>query len=66
MGSWTCSICDVEERWPTKQQALNHIEDHHIDILLRSVLERSSKEPTEELDFDPHEPVVRSEPVEDA
>ena len=60
MGSWTCSLCDTEERWPTKQQALDHIEANHMDILLRSALERSEKDPNEELDFNPHEPVVDS------
>jgi hypothetical protein len=50
MGSWTCSLCETEKRWPTKQQALEHIEENHLDSLLRASLERAEKNPTESLE----------------
>lgn len=49
MGSWTCGLCECEERWPSKQAALGHIEDHHLESLLRASLERSDENPTEAL-----------------
>lgn len=54
MGSWKCSLCPESEdeektRWPTKQQAMDHIEENHIETLIRASLERSSKDPTEDL-----------------
>jgi len=52
MGSWTCSLCDTEKRWPSKQKALDHVEDEHLDTLLRASLERSEDDPTEDLDVD--------------
>lgn len=59
MGSWTCSLCETEDRWPSKKQAMEHIRENHLDLLVRSVLERSEKDPNEELDFDVHEAVSR-------
>lgn len=51
MSSWTCSLCEQEERkrWPTKRQALDHIRENHLDTLLRASLERADEEPTETL-----------------
>lgn len=60
MGSWTCGLCDIEERWPTKDPALEHIREEHMDTLIRSVLERSNEDPNQDLDFDPHESVIDS------
>ena len=58
MASWTCGLCDTEKRWPNKKPALEHIRENHMDTLVRATLERSQKDPTEELDFDPHESVI--------
>lgn len=46
MGSWTCSICPGDgDRWPTKQDAMQHIKENHMETLLRASLERSEKDP---------------------
>lgn len=58
MGSWTCDLCDIDSRWPTKDQAMEHIREKHLDSLIRAALERSSKEPNEDLDFDVQEAVT--------
>lgn len=50
MPSWTCSLCNTEDRWPSKSQAMEHIEEEHLDSLLRASLERSGKEPNVELE----------------
>lgn len=50
MGSWTCSLCRTDNRWPSKQQALDHIEQNHLDSLLRASLERVENDPNVELD----------------
>jgi len=60
MGSWTCSLCDTEARWPTKQQAMDHIKENHMDTLIRATLERSEDDPNKGLGH-PHEPVTRDE-----
>ena len=65
MPSWTCSLCDTEERWPTKDPAMEHIRENHMETLVRATLERSQDDPNEDLDFDPHESVVESKPSED-
>lgn len=49
MGSWTCGLCDTEKRWPTKRQAMDHIEENHLESLIRAALEREEDDPTEEL-----------------
>lgn len=49
MGSWKCGLCTAG-RWPTKRQAMEHIEENHLDSLLRASMERSKKDPTEELE----------------
>lgn len=59
MGSWTCGLCSDGDRWPTKDQAMDHIRENHMDTLIRAALDRSQKDPTEGLDFDIHEPVTR-------
>lgn len=52
MPSWTCSLCDTEKRWPTKDGAMDHIEEEHLGSLLRATLERSDDAPTENLGFE--------------
>lgn len=49
MASWTCGLCETDRRWPTKDQALNHIRDEHLDALVRASLERADESPTEDL-----------------
>jgi len=53
MGCWTCSLCPDEgqDRWPSKQQALEHIEEEHMDTLLRASLERKQKDPNVALEM---------------
>ncbi len=50
MGSWTCSLCETDKRWPTKGGAMDHIRKNHIDSLIRASLERDDRDPTVELD----------------
>lgn len=52
MSSWTCGLCDTDKRWPTKEKALEHIRENHLDSLVRASLERSNDDPTEELDVE--------------
>lgn len=59
MGSWKCSLCETEERWPTKNQAMEHIRENHLETLLRASLERSDKEPNQELNTGVHSPVEK-------
>lgn len=66
MASWTCGLCDIEDRWPTKEQAMEHIRDNHMETLVRSVLERSDDDPNKDLDFNPHEAVIDSKPSDDS
>jgi hypothetical protein len=49
MGSWKCGLCETEERWPSKQQALDHVEENHLDSLIRAAIERDEHDPTEDL-----------------
>lgn len=50
MGSWTCSLCETGKRWPSKEQAMDHIEANHIDVLVRASLQRRSEDPNQELE----------------
>jgi hypothetical protein len=45
---------------------MEHIRENHMDTLVRSVLERSQKDPNEDLDFDPHEAVISRTGSDDA
>lgn len=49
MPSWSCGLCESEKRWPSKQQAIDHVEERHLETLLRASIERSDDDPTEEL-----------------
>lgn len=45
MGSWTCSLCETEDRYPTKEQAMDHIRENHMETLVRASLEREEEDP---------------------
>jgi hypothetical protein len=52
MGSWTCSLCDTDDRWSTKYGAMEHIRENHINSLLRASLERDEKQPNVPIESD--------------
>lgn len=45
MPSWRCGLCESEERYPSKGQAMDHIRENHVETLIRSAMERSDDDP---------------------
>jgi hypothetical protein len=52
MPSWTCSLCETEKNWPTKDGVRDHIRNNHMDTLIAASMKRAEDDPNQELDVD--------------